>query len=131
VTRSVRPAAYIRVAAGGGPLAMVTQRIAVCHAARARGLAEPTVYLDVDGEPGGGAGGPHSGTRPALARLAAAVSTGQHDALLISVGTICGLAGDIVTLLASCSRHGVAVECITPRAPVASAASEPAPRLPG
>ncbi len=128
MTRSARPAAYIRVAAGGGALTILTQRTAVCHAALARGWPEPVVYLDVTGEHGrGGTSEPRGGTRSALARLSAAVSTGQHDALLISVGTIRGLAADVVTLLGSCSRHGVAVECVTPRALAAGAASEPRP----
>ncbi|MGN6794933.1 MAG: recombinase family protein [Streptosporangiaceae bacterium] len=117
MTRSPRPAAYIRVArygaAGDGQAAaaLVAQRTAVCRAARAHGWAEPTVYLDIDS-----AEGPGDSTRddrPALARLASAISTGQHDVLLIGVGTICGLAREMATLLGSCARHGVAVECIT------------------
>ncbi len=119
MTRSARAAAYIRVAADSVTLTMLNQRTAISHAARARGWADPIVYLDVDGEPSPG------GTRPALARLAAAISTGRHDALLISVGTICGLSEDILTVLGSCSRHGVAVECVTPRAPVAASEQRP------
>ena len=121
MTRGTRPAAYIRMARGGEPLALLAQRSAVCAAARAHGWAEPAVYVDVEGADNRTGGG----ERPELARLTAAISTGQHDALLIGVGTICGLGGDMVTLLASCSRHGVALECVTPPVAVAGGVSEP------
>jgi DNA invertase Pin-like site-specific DNA recombinase len=102
VTRGTRPAAYIRIARDGGALTLASQRSAVCQAARSRGWAEPAVYLDVD-EQG-----------PAFARLTSAISTGQHDTLLIGLGTVLGLAGEVAGLLAGCARHGVAVECVTP-----------------
>ena len=106
-----RPAAYIRVARGCPPDAVTTQEHAVCLAARRHGWPEPAVYVDVgagDGQPAG----------PALAQLTAAVTTGRHDALLLGgIGTISGVPRDLMTLLAGCARHGVAVECVTPRLP--------------
>jgi hypothetical protein len=102
VTRGARPAAYIRIARDSGPFSLTSQRIAVCEAARSRGWAEPAVYADADE------------TGSAFARLTAAISTGQHDTLLIGVGTIRSLAGQMGALLTGCVRHGVAVECVTP-----------------
>ena len=102
MTRGTRPAAYIRISREPGALTLASQRSAVREAARSRGWAEPAEYLDVDE------------TWPALARLTTAISTGQHDSLLIGVGTIVGIPAEMATLLAGCARHGVAVECITP-----------------
>ena len=115
MTRGARPAGYISVARDSDA-AVHAQRIAISEAASANGWAEPTVYLDVDGA--GGHAGRLPAARPALARLSTAVSTGQHDAVLVSVGTICGTVPDIMALLGSCVRHGVAVECVTPRVSV-------------
>ena len=116
MTRTTRPAAYIRVAPDSLTTALVAQRSAVYQAARGRGWAEPTMYIHVDGADG------HDDcsdwAQPVLARLTTAISTGQHDVLLIGVGTICAFGVEMAALLASCTRHGVAVECITAPATV-------------
>jgi hypothetical protein len=52
MTRTTRPAAYIRVAPDSLTTALVAQRSAVYQAARGRGWAEPTVYIHVDGADG-------------------------------------------------------------------------------
>jgi hypothetical protein len=117
LSHGARPAAYICVARDSDA-AVHAQRTSISTAASALGWAEPTIYLDVDGA--AGHAGPPLAARPALARLSTAVSTGQHDALLVSVGTICGTVADIMALLGSCVRHGVAVECVTPRVPAGS-----------
>jgi len=84
------------------------QRHAILEAARARGWSEPAVYLDVDGADAA------AGTGPGLAQLAVAISTGQHDALILGgVGTICRNPADLMRLLHRCTRNGVAVECVT------------------
>jgi DNA invertase Pin-like site-specific DNA recombinase len=103
VTRYERSAAYIRKSGGAGALAR--QRRTILDAAEARGWSEPAVYLDVDADPGSG---------PGLDRLAAAISTGRHDALILGgVGAICRSPADLMRLLQRCARNGVAVECLT------------------
>jgi hypothetical protein len=89
-----RPAAYCRVPAAAGRLAMTA-------AARQRGWPAPAVYADADGD-GTGAGG----SWQALDRLAAAIITGRHDGLLL------GVAADpvpLMWLLLQCTRNGVTV----------------------
>jgi DNA invertase Pin-like site-specific DNA recombinase len=103
-----RPAAYIRIARGGGPGMFAGQWQAIVETARARGWSEPAIYLDVDGADAAQERG------PGIAQLAAAISTGQHDALILGgVGTIYGNPADLMRLLHGCARSGVAVECVT------------------
>jgi len=135
-----RPAGYIRAGTGSGADSLVAQHRAICHTARARGWPEPAMYLDIDwggaeqavalGLAGTGrsaagcasgaaasyAAG--SGSGQALARLGAAISSGQHDALILGgIGTIRSSRRDLMTVLARCTRLGVAVECATPQPP--------------
>ena len=122
-SRPQRPAGYIRVARGSGTGTAAGERHAILEEARARGWSEPAVYLDVD----------DVGTAPeagsALAQLAAAISTGQHDALILGgLGTICQSPADLAGLLRGCARNGVAVECATG---LAAACGGSGPPLPG
>jgi DNA invertase Pin-like site-specific DNA recombinase len=108
VTGYKRPAAYIRIGRGGGPGTLAGRWNAIAEAARAGGWSEPAVYLDVDGADA------TQQTGPGFAQLAVAISTGQHDALILGgVGTICGNPADLMRLLHDCARGGVAVECVT------------------
>jgi DNA invertase Pin-like site-specific DNA recombinase len=111
MTGPTRPAAYIHVARASLAKSVVTQRKAACQAASALGWPEPAIYLDVDSAA-------HAGRRPALARLTAAISSGQHDALLLGVGTICGTQEDLMRLLSGCTRNGVRVQCVSSQPPM-------------
>ncbi len=108
MSQSKRPAAYIRIARGGGAATLAGQRHAILAAARAHGWSEPAVYFDVAGADGG------AGAGTGLARLAVAISTGQHDALILGgVGMIYRNPADLMRLLHGCTHNGVAVECVT------------------
>ena len=66
--------------------------------------------------------------RAALARLAAAVEAGRHDALLITdPGAVTGAATYLIGLLHRCARNGVVVGFLVPPAPGASPATATAP----
>jgi hypothetical protein len=51
---------------------------------------------------------------PALDRLHAAISTGRHDALLMSLPARLANPAPLMRLLASCTCHGVIVQFIPP-----------------
>ena len=72
------------------------------------------------------------GYGPALARLEAAISAGRHDTLLLAgPATVRGNPARVMRLLASCTKHGVAVELLGPPAPHSSQTTPgDAPRLP-
>src|SRR5712692_3378136 len=139
-----RPAGYIRVGSGSGADSLAAQHRAIRHTAYARGWPEPAMYLDIDqggadqavalglagtrqaaaGYASGFAAGAAtgyaagSGSGQALARLSAAISSGQHDALILGgIGTIRSGRRDLMTVLARCTRLGVTVECATPQPP--------------
>lgn len=128
-----RPAAYIRIGWGCGADTLATQQLAIFQAAREHGWPDPAVYLDIDSADTGQAvrigqvasigqlasigrtAGFGLGTGQALARLTAAISTGQYDALILGgIGTIRSSRADLTRLLAVCTRHGVSVECARP-----------------
>ena len=130
MTVPTRPAGYIRVGLGCGAETLAARQRAIYQAARDLGLPEPVVYIDIDRPGTGRAGGPGQDPRagPALAKLTVAVSTGQHDVLILGgVGTIRGGQEGLMRLLADCTRHGVAVTCVTTAAP-AGRGSTPRPR---
>jgi hypothetical protein len=86
------------------------QHAAVAEAARWRGWPVPVVYAD-DNVPQVA-----DGSGPALARLEAAISAGRHDTLLLAgPATVRGNPARVMRLLASCTKHGVAVELLGPR----------------
>ncbi len=122
-----RPAAYIRIGWGCGADTLATQQLAIFQAAREHGWPDPAVYLDIDSAGTGQVAsigqlasigrtaGFGLGTGQALARLTAAISTGQYDALILGgIGTIRSSRADLTRLLAVCTRHGVSVECARP-----------------
>jgi hypothetical protein len=84
--------------------------------ARQRGWPAPVIYAEdssaEDNRPGEASGS------PGLARLAAAISAGRHDALLIpGLAMITRAPVQLMTILSRCSAHGVAVQfCSTPAA---------------
>jgi hypothetical protein len=80
------------------------------------------VYADEGTGPAG------SGT-PALAMLSAAIGAGRHDAVLMpSPSAMGGLHACLMSLLLSCTRHGVAVEIVlTPAATADAPAGQPPP----
>ena len=112
MTQPRPPAAYLRATQGSAPGTLARQRAAVAEAASGRGWQTPTVYADDDvPQLAGGYG-------PALARLEAAISAGRHDTLLLAgPATVRGAHGRLMRLLASCTKHGVAVEVLGPPAP--------------
>ena len=67
------------------------------------------------------------GRAPELARLAAAIEAGRHDALLITEpGAVFGTAGHLMDLLARCTRNGVTVGFLLPPAPAGPPVMQPA-----
>ena len=113
------PAAYIR---GGqnGDAALARQRDAVAEGSRQRGWPPPVVYAEDDADLA-------DGRAPELARLAAAIEAGRHDALLITEpGAVFGTAGHLMGLLARCTRNGVTVGFLLPAAPAGSPVMQPA-----
>ena len=106
------PAAYLRATQGSAPDTLARQHAAVAEAASWRGWPTPMVYAD-DNVPQ-----PADGYGPALARLEAAISAGRHDRLLLAgPATVRGNPARLMRLLASCTKHGVAVEVLGPPAP--------------
>jgi hypothetical protein len=106
------PAAYLHATQGSAPDTLARQRAAVAEAARWRGWPAPVVYADDNV--------PHlaDGYGPALARLEAAISTGRHDTLLLAgPAAVSGNPARLMRLLASCTKHDVAVELLGPPAP--------------
>ena len=103
------PAAYLRATEGCAPDTLARQHAAVAEAARWRGWPTPVVYAD-DNVPQLA-----DGYGPALARLEAAISAGRHDTLLLAgPATVRGNPARMMRLLASCTKHGVAVELLGP-----------------
>jgi hypothetical protein len=104
------PAAYLRATEGCAPDTLARQHAAVAEAARWRGWPTPVVYADVNVRQVA------DGYCPALARLEAAISAGRHDTLLLAgPATVRGNPARVMRLLASCTKHGVAVELLGPR----------------
>jgi hypothetical protein len=113
------PAAYIR---GGqdDQVALARLRDAVAEGSRQRGWPPPVVYTEDDADLAGG-------RAPELARLAAAIEAGRHDALLITEpGAVFGTAGHLMDLLARCTRNGVTVGFLLPPAPAGPPVMQPA-----
>ena len=103
------PAAYLRATRGSAPGTLARQHAAVAEAASWRGWPAPMVYADDNVPPLA------DGYGPALARLEAAISAGRHDTLLLAgPATVRGNPARLMRLLASCTRHGVAVEVLGP-----------------
>jgi resolvase-like protein len=106
------PAAYLRATQGCAPGTLARQHAAVVEAATWRGWPTPVVYAD-DNVPQSA-----DGHGPALARLEAAISAGRHDTLLLAgPATVRGNPARVMRLLASCTKHGVAVELLGLPAP--------------
>jgi len=127
MTSRTRPAAYIR-AAGDDHDALAWQRQAVGEGSRERGWPPPKVYAEDDADLA-------AGRAPELARLAAAIEAGRHDALLITEpGAVFGTAPHLIDLLGRCSRAGVTVGFLLPPAlagpPVMQAVAAAAPDRP-
>lgn len=131
MTNPERPAAYI-CAAGSGPDAQSAQQRAIAAHARQQGWPAPTVYAEPDDPPGaddrsGPDSGPRAGTGTALAALVAAISTGRHDAVLLTASAAgSDASADLRGLLQRCTRHGVAVHLVLPPAPPSSDGAAPA-----
>jgi Resolvase, N terminal domain len=105
-------AAYLRATQGSAPDSLARQHAAVAEVASWRGWPAPTVYADDSVPPLA------DGYGPALARLEAAISAGRHDRLLLAgPATLRGNPARLMRLLASCTKHGVAVEVLGPPAP--------------
>jgi hypothetical protein len=112
------PAAYIR-GRRDDQAALDRQRDAVLEGSRQRGWPPPVVYAEDDADLAGG----HA---PELARLAAAIEAGRHDALLITEpGGVFGTAAHLMGLLARCTRNGVTVGFLLPPAPAGPPVLQP------
>jgi|SRR6185437_4633495 len=119
MTGRARPAAYIR-ARRGDQDELARQREAVADGSRQRGWPPPVIYAENEADLA-------AGHAPELARLAAAIEGGRHDALLITEpGAVFGTAPHLLDLLARCSRNGVTVGFLLPPA----LAGAPVMRLP-
>jgi hypothetical protein len=111
-----RPAAYLQRAAAGASALVGPDQLTL--AARQRGWPSPVVYAD--------GGGPDPG--PELRRLAAAITAGRHDALLLPAPEAIGRPVPLTRLLERCTQHGIAVVVVPPAAPgLAFPAAGPAP----
>ena len=109
MTGRARPAAYIRAGCGDQD-ALTRQRDAVADGSRQRGWPLPAVYAEDDADLA-------AGHAPELARLAAAIKAGRHDALLITEpGAVFGTAPHLLDLLQRCTRNGVTVGFLLPPA---------------
>lgn len=113
MTETKHPAAYVRADPGRDPATIIAQRSAVLDLITAQGWPEPTLYLDEDWS------GVLADHETALAALAAAISAGRHDAvLLVGPRAIRGCPAHLLRrLLFSCSRHGVSVDYVIPATP--------------
>ena len=100
--KPTRPAAYIRAAPESGARALSRRRQFIGQAAARRGWPAPKVYAERQ------ATGPQGGNRPALASLAAAITAGHHDAVIIN-GAIRDTPAYLMDFLLHCTRHGVTV----------------------
>jgi hypothetical protein len=123
-----RPAAYIHAARGDRhPLSWQRQAVADCS--RQRGWPPPVIYAEDDTDL-------PDRYAPELARLAAAIEAGRHDALLVTgTADLLGTDGRLTGLLSRCSRNGVTVTFVLPPPlaglPVMNAApAAPAPATP-
>lgn len=76
---------------------------------RHRGWPAPIIYAD-SGD------GFQDDADSALDRLEAAISAGRHDALLLTVPGILRDPASLMRLLARCTKHGVTVSFVAPRA---------------
>jgi hypothetical protein len=93
-----QPAAYAR---GGG----AADRRALAQAADQRGWPAPALYAEDALLPAGRYG-------PALDRIAAAVISGCHDALLLPLPATVSDHARLMRLLRSCTMHGVTVSLV-------------------
>ncbi len=117
------PAAYIR-GAQSDDAGLARQRDAVAEGSRQRGWPPAVVYAEDDADLAGG-------RAPELARLAAAIEAGRHDAVLITEpGGVFGTAGHLMDLLARCTRNGVSVGFLLPPAPAGPPVMQPAAAAP-
>jgi hypothetical protein len=115
--RPRRPAAYLKRTAGARALVGPDQ---MTLAARQRGWPPPVVYADGGGlDPG-----------PELRRLAAAITAGRHDALLLAEPEVLGRPVPLMRLLARCAQEGVTVVVVPPTALAAPGLAFPAPSPP-
>ena len=117
-----RPAACLRAGPDASAPALTRQRQAIAESARRRGgLHRPSTPARAQGLADSGA--------PALAMLSAAIGAGRHDAvLMISPCAIGGLHACLMSLLLSCTRHGVTAGVVLTRAATAGAsARQPSP----
>jgi hypothetical protein len=103
-----RPAAYIRTNPNWGLVARAAAQHALTELTRSHGWPEPELYLDEDTDEFAADG------KTALAALTAAIGAGRHDSVLLAgPGVIYGCPSHLLRrLLASCSRHGVSVDCL-------------------
>jgi hypothetical protein len=127
MTSRARPAAYIRAARQDRD-GLDRQREAVAEGSRQRGWPSPAIYAEDDADLA-------VRRAPELARLAAAIEAGRHDALLITEpGAVFGTAAHLMDLLTRCSRNGVTVGFLLPPAlagpPVMQTRSAAAPARP-
>ena len=109
ITRPRRPAAYICAdRASGGPT-LASRQLAVAEAACQRGWPAPAVYADT-GDPS-----LTDDCSPALATLVSAITSGRHDAVIVSgLASISrGPAYLLPRLLHPCTEHGVRVEFLS------------------
>jgi DNA invertase Pin-like site-specific DNA recombinase len=97
MTSPQRPAAYACEGRTGE-----TESLSL--AAQERGWPAPLVYAET--------GSPAGRTRPELNRLEAAITAGRHDALLIPLACMLGNRTSLMSLLRSCTRHGVTVTLV-------------------
>jgi hypothetical protein len=133
MTNPERPAAYI-CAVGSGPDAQSAQQRVIAEHARQRGWPAPTIYAEPGDEPAADDhADPDSGPEPGtgagteLAALIAAISTGRHDAVLLTASAAGGDASiALAGLLQRCTSHGVAVHLVLPPAPPSADAAAPA-----
>lgn len=108
-----RPAAYLRAGPDASAPALAWQRQAITESAHRRGWPAPAFYA-------GEGTGPAGSGAPALVMLSAAIGAGRHDAVLMpSPCAMGGLHACLMSLLLSCTRHGVAAGIVL--APAATA----------
>jgi hypothetical protein len=104
---STHPAAYLHE--GHNPADTAARRRAAATRATHLGWPPPTLYLDYNTDLA-------AGHAPALATLADAIETGQHDALLIGTRAAAAAPVPLIALLLRCALHGITTTIQTPPA---------------